>query len=160
MGKKLKITKEQLEEVVKISKNIVDLTNKVREIYGRGSYKGIYFILKRYKIDISNFESVSERLKGRKFKRSLEETKNKYLIKNSETSRCTIRKFILNNNLIEYKCQYCGCSDEWMNQKMPLILDHINGIGNDHRLENLRFLCSNCNSIQPTFCGRNIKNGE
>ena len=38
---------------------------------------------------------------------------------------------------------------------MPLILDHINGINNDHKLENLRFLCSNCDSIQDTYKGRN-----
>ena len=38
---------------------------------------------------------------------------------------------------------------------MPLILDHKNGINNDNRLENLRFLCSNCDSIQDTYKSKN-----
>jgi hypothetical protein len=38
---------------------------------------------------------------------------------------------------------------------MPLILDHINGINNDDRLENLRWVCPNCNSILPTTGSRN-----
>ena len=41
---------------------------------------------------------------------------------------------------------------------MPLILDHINGINNDNRIENLRFLCSNCDSIQSTYKSKTVKN--
>jgi len=40
---------------------------------------------------------------------------------------------------------------------MILILDHINGVNNDARLENLRFVCSNCGSQLPTFAARNKK---
>jgi len=36
-------------------------------------------------------------------------------------------------------------------------LDHINGINNDHRLENLRWVCPNCNSQLSTFAGKNVK---
>ena len=34
---------------------------------------------------------------------------------------------------------------------MVLVLDHINGINNDHRLKNLQFVCPNCNSQLSTF---------
>jgi 5-methylcytosine-specific restriction endonuclease McrA len=34
-------------------------------------------------------------------------------------------------------------------------LDHKNGIPNDNRLENLRFLCPNCHSQTDTFSRRN-----
>lgn len=40
-------------------------------------------------------------------------------------------------------------------QSLSLQLDHINGINNDHRLENLRFLCPNCHSQTNTYAGKN-----
>lgn len=75
----------------------------------------------------------------------------------NNNSRGRIKNFIIKNNLLPYKCHHCGCDDNWMGRKMPLILDHINGINNDHKLENLRFLCSNCDSIQDTYKGKNKK---
>jgi hypothetical protein len=39
---------------------------------------------------------------------------------------------------------------------MSLILDHINGVANDHRLENLRMVCPNCAATLDTHCGRNL----
>lgn len=72
--------------------------------------------------------------------------------------RGQIKRFILKMKLIPYICNECECDENWRNKKMPLILDHINGINNDHRLENLRFLCSNCDSIQDTYKSKNKMN--
>jgi hypothetical protein len=35
-----------------------------------------------------------------------------------------------------------------------LILDHVNGVADDNRLENLRIVCSNCNATLDTHCGK------
>lgn len=37
---------------------------------------------------------------------------------------------------------------------MALILDHINGIADDNRLENLQSVCPNCAATLDTHCGR------
>ncbi len=38
---------------------------------------------------------------------------------------------------------------------MALVLDHINGVGDDNRIENLRIVCPNCAATLATHCGRN-----
>ena len=37
---------------------------------------------------------------------------------------------------------------------MALILDHVNGVPTDHRIENLRIVCPNCAATLDTHCGR------
>jgi hypothetical protein len=39
---------------------------------------------------------------------------------------------------------------------MSMILDHINGVSNDNRLENLQIVCPNCAATLDTHCGRNL----
>ena len=76
---------------------------------------------------------------------------------NSNFARHAIKKRILRKNLIEYKCSCCGIGPEWNGKPMALILDHINGVNNDNRLLNLRFVCSNCDSQLSTYKARNKK---
>lgn len=79
---------------------------------------------------------------------------------NSTYARHSIKARIRSRNLIEYKCACCGIGPEWQGKPMPLILDHINGINNDNRLTNLRFVCSNCDSQLPTYKSKNRSNGR
>ena len=82
-------------------------------------------------------------------------TDEQLYIENSTTARSVVRRRILYDNLIEYKCSICSSEPKWRGQDMSLILDHENGINNDNRLTNLRFLCPNCNHQQPTYAGKN-----
>ena len=43
----------------------------------------------------------------------------------------------------------CGIS-EWQGKPLSIQIDHINGLNDDYRLENLRMLCANCHSLTPT----------
>jgi hypothetical protein len=54
---------------------------------------------------------------------------------------------------IPYHCSLCGVT-EWRGRALVLHLDHINGIHNDNRLENIRLLCPNCHSQTDTYCNR------
>jgi hypothetical protein len=40
---------------------------------------------------------------------------------------------------------------------MSLILDHVNGVATDNRLENLRIVCPNCAATLDTHCGRKLR---
>lgn len=80
---------------------------------------------------------------------------------NSSISTGTIKKIIIRDNLLPYSCSGKDCIikdvilPQWANGDLSLHLDHSNGIRNDHRLNNLRFLCPNCHSQTNTYCGRN-----
>ena len=65
-----------------------------------------------------------------------------------------LKKRLIKDGILEYKCDECGL-DSWNNKNIVLQLDHINGISNDHRLNNLRLMCPNCHSQTETYCGRN-----
>ena len=79
------------------------------------------------------------------------------LVANSSYANISsLKKRLLNETDIEYKCAICGIST-WLDQPLALHLDHINGINNDHRIENLRFLCPNCHSQTDTYAGKNHK---
>ena len=73
---------------------------------------------------------------------------------NSEVHQTTLRKHYLKlvpNN----RCTICGISNIWNGKEMSMILDHINGHNHDNRLENLRWVCPNCNSLLDTTGSRN-----
>ena len=70
------------------------------------------------------------------------------------TSLRTLKRRLIADGMLEPRCSECGLS-EWQGSRLCLVLDHINGNPRDHRLENLRMLCPNCNSQTSTFAGRN-----
>ena len=78
---------------------------------------------------------------------------------NCKHTRTVLRRNIIRNNLLPYKCAICGIS-KWNNKTLSLELDHINGMNNDNRLENLRFLCPNCHSQTTTYGSRNQQRNE
>lgn len=79
-----------------------------------------------------------------------------HYVRSATATRRNGRRRLFEEGLLRYECYECGISD-WFGERLPLHLDHINGMRNDHRLENLRMLCPNCHSQTKTFGGRNIK---
>ena len=84
-------------------------------------------------------------------------TLDEILIENSSYANiASLKRRLVNEKRLEYKCECCGIS-EWRGVPLSLNLHHKNGINNDHRIENLSFLCPNCHSITDTFAGKNNK---
>jgi hypothetical protein len=76
------------------------------------------------------------------------------LVKESTYSRGHLKERLFKQGLKARACELCGQSEIWRGKRMALILDHINGVANDHRLENLRVVCPNCAATLDTHCGR------
>lgn len=79
---------------------------------------------------------------------------NDIFVENSKASRTVVKNRILEDDLISYVCSECGQDSAWNNKTLVLQLDHINGINNDNRLENLRFLCPNCHTQTDNYSGK------
>lgn len=153
------IWKMEKEDLAKLTKQSSSL-GEILKIFGLENKGGNSRTLKRRldeeNIDYSHIKLGLNSNKGRKF--YVESLSFEELFReNSPHGRSTLKKYIIKNSLIPYKCSKCGLENLWNGKPLVLILDHINGIPNDDRLENLRFLCPNCNSQEDTFAGKNVK---
>jgi hypothetical protein len=76
------------------------------------------------------------------------------LVENSHYSRAKLKQRLYEAGLRRRECELCGQGENWNGKQMSLILDHINGVATDNRLENLRIVCPNCAATLDTHCGR------
>lgn len=148
-----KLSDEQFVELLKKSSTISEVLFKLGYTV-KGNSWGYSQVKRRMddlNLDHSIFKGRSAIIKTTK----LNNVKKEDILKeNCKHQRTVLRRYIIKNNLIPYKCAICGCT-EWQGKTLSLELDHINGINNDNRLENLRFLCPNCHSQTSTYGSRN-----
>lgn len=78
------------------------------------------------------------------------------LVEKSTYNRSHLKKRLLKLGLLKNQCYVCGQLPAWNGKPLTLQIDHINGIPDDNRLENLRMLCPHCHSQTETFAGRNL----
>lgn len=148
-----KLSDEQFVELLKKSSTISEVLFKLGYTV-KGNSWGYSQVKRRMddlNLDYSIFKGKSAVIKTNK----LNNVKKEDILKeNCKHQRTVLRRYVIKNNLIPYKCAICGCT-EWQGKTLSLELDHINGINNDNRLENLRFLCPNCHSQTSTYGSRN-----
>lgn len=143
-------TKEELEEIAKKSNSWRDLGRKLGYNCNSSSLKTMLENrINLYHIDVSHFKTVS--------KTAIERNRENVFIKDSTADQSVLRRWYQKED-IEYKCSICGQEPIWKDKPLTLILDHINGINNDNRLENLRWVCPNCNMQLPTTNRRKAEN--
>ena len=88
-------------------------------------------------------------------KRPILRTEENIFIENSTASQKTLRDWYFKGKYTPYVCSICGQEPVWQGKELTLILDHINGINKDDRLENLRWVCPNCNQQLDTTGSKN-----
>lgn len=154
-----KYTKEWLTELCKDSYSYAEVLKKAGRKQGGGTQATLKKKIKEFNIDISHFTGQkwhdSPNQKNNVISRegySLEEV----FIQNSPVTQKVLRGYIERHNVLEYKCQTCGCDGNWQNGIISLEVDHINGDNKDNRVENLRYLCPNCHALTDTYRGKNV----
>jgi hypothetical protein len=76
------------------------------------------------------------------------------LVEGSSYPRAHLKARLFKTGLKTRICELCGQDEVWRGRRMALILDHVNGVANDNRLENLQIVCPNCAATLDTHCGR------
>jgi hypothetical protein len=67
-------------------------------------------------------------------------------------TRVTIKRYLVKAR--GHACEVCKTTT-WMEQPVPIELDHIDGNAGDNSLANLRLICPNCHAQTPTAKGKN-----
>lgn len=136
-------------KVVQSATSVADVIRKLNRALVGSNYALIRQELRRLHLDTNHWKAGIAPRSRRALK------VDEALAKNSPHNTGVVKKLILRMGLLPYQCQDCGLGPQWRSLPLILRLDHKNGRSRDHRLENLRFLCPNCDSQTDTFCGRN-----
>ena len=145
------IPEDKFREICATASSMADIC---RQVGYAGKTSSNYQMIRKRMAELNikeEFNGGSHRFQGR-IARNPENT----FILNSTADQKTLRKYYMAGKYTPYKCSICGQEPIWQNQPMNLILDHINGHNKDDRLENLRWVCPNCNSQLPTTGIRNV----
>jgi hypothetical protein len=156
MNRPRKWTVDALRKAVAENASMAASLRKLGLVPIGGNYLTIHYHIRRLGLDTSHWLGMGHR-KGSKTPvpgtyRSLEEI----LVENSpHLSTSKLKQRLLRVGLLENRCVECGLT-EWCGRPLVMHFDHINGLDDDHRLENLRMLCPSCHSQTATYCGRNM----
>lgn len=144
-------SKDELQNIVSNSITLSEVAHKIGyQCVGGNQFSTIKNKLKKLSI------SYDHLISGTCLNNEVRTFDNSFC-QNSSASQSYIKRTILKENLLEYKCAICGLPPVWNEKDLVLTLDHINGDHYDNRLENLRFVCPNCDRQLPTFGAKNKK---
>jgi hypothetical protein len=144
MSRKYKeYTNEDIIKYTKQVENINQLLGKLNLKQAGGNFANIKRKLQELNIDCSHWQNTKDRQAW---------SRGKQLKDWSKYAKIESLK----PHLIKergHQCERCKNSS-WMNEKIVLEVDHINGDRTDNCLENLILLCCNCHALTPTWRGR------
>lgn len=140
-----KLSKEELTNIAKSSYSLASMLEIIGYRNNGAVSKMLREYLDKYQIDYSHFSR----------KPHTKRTPENIFIKDSDASQKVLREYYLKGKYSLYVCSICNSDPIWRGKDLSLRLDHINGINNDDRLENLRWVCPNCDSQLNTYGSKN-----
>lgn len=150
-----KISDEEFREVVAQSLSIAQVIVRLGLVPAGGNYKTVQARSNKLALDTSHFTgrgwNVGDRY--RSFGKSFQLTD--ILVRDSAYSYTHgLHNRLIEEGYKEERCEVCALK-MWRGMPIPLELHHINGVNNDHRIENLQLLCPNCHAQISSYRGKN-----
>lgn len=149
-------TDEELIAAVKVSRSYRNVLILLQLIPAGGNYEQIKRRIADLSISTAHFTGIGWNI-GLKFVPNPAQPLEVLLVKDGRAQSFVLKKRLFQEGLKKPECELCGWAQMSLDGRIPVELDHINGDHYDNRIENLRILCPNCHSLQPTHRGRNKK---
>lgn len=144
-------TEQQVREAVANSPSLTAALRRLGLRPAGGNHATLRKLIERYAICTDHF-NANWVLRGPRSRKAI--PLDEVLVENCSYNRRNLKERLYEAGLRPRQCQMCGQGEEWRGRQMSLILDHINGVATDNRLENLRIVCPNCAATLDTHCGR------
>lgn len=154
MPKRRSWSDEQLIEAVVESKSYRSVLIKLGLIPAGGNYDQIKRRIQELELSTEHFTGKGWNAGGI-FKPRIAVPIELLLVKDSDVQSYKLKAKLFAKGIKKPECELCGWATISSDGRVPLELDHANGKRRDNRLENLRILCPNCHSLQPTHRGKN-----
>jgi DNA-binding transcriptional regulator YdaS (Cro superfamily) len=145
-------TEEQVRVAVASSRSINEALRKLGLRAAGHNYRTLGKLIARYAISTDHMDP-NWVLRGRRQPKKIPPVE-RILVTGSHYNRQHLKHRRYEDGLKQRRCELCGQDEVWRGRAMSLILDHINGIATDNRLQNLRIVRPNCNATLDTHCGR------
>jgi len=148
------IKKEYFEQIILESHSKSDILRVLGLRLSGGNYNTLSKYINKFNLDIEHLKKTGNKELYLYRKIKIEDI---LVINSTYNTTSHLKNRLYKEKLKERKCEICGQDENWNGKHISLILDHINGIRQDNRIENLRIVCPNCNATLDTHCGKNIK---
>ncbi len=155
-ARKCRSTDDEFRQAVAESLSVRQVLGRIGLVPAGGNYKTVHNRILKLGLDASHFTGAGWNVGARYRSFGRKAAMAEILVANSPyTFTHGLRGRLLKEGWKKYECEGCLLS-EWRGRPIPLELHHLNGVSNDHRIENLQLLCPNCHAQTSNYRGKNI----